>query len=89
MFLDLRQASEQYFTSCQFLAHDLRQVISRPHTWQGLLGKDCCHGFGHTHFFTIPCLATPTNTLLIDDASACSTTSWVFTHVHSVIKISG
>jgi len=41
MFLDLRQASEKYFTSCQFLAHDLRQVISRPHTWQGLLGKDC------------------------------------------------
>ena len=27
MFLDLRQASEQYFTSCQFLAHDLRQVL--------------------------------------------------------------
>ncbi len=26
------QASEQYLTSDQFLAHDLRQVISRPQT---------------------------------------------------------
>lgn len=25
----LRQASEQYFTSCQFLAQDLRQVMAR------------------------------------------------------------
>jgi hypothetical protein len=28
-------------TSFQFLAQDLRQVISRPHTWHGLLGKLC------------------------------------------------
>jgi hypothetical protein len=45
----LRQASEQYFTSSQFLAQLLRQVISLPQTVQGLLGrydllplKDCC-----------------------------------------------
>jgi hypothetical protein len=25
----LRQACEQYFTSCQFLAQDLRQVMGR------------------------------------------------------------
>jgi hypothetical protein len=35
-----RQASEQYFTSSQFLAHDLRQVISLPQTRQILLGKN-------------------------------------------------
>jgi len=33
------QASEQYFTSAQFLAQLLRQVISRPQATQGLLGK--------------------------------------------------
>jgi hypothetical protein len=33
------QASEQYFTSSQFLAQALRQVISLPQTVQGLLGK--------------------------------------------------
>ena len=32
-------ASEQYFTSLQFFAHALRQVMSRPHCTQGLLGK--------------------------------------------------
>jgi hypothetical protein len=35
----LRQAFEQYCTWSQFLAQDLRQVISRPHTRHGLLGK--------------------------------------------------
>ena len=34
-----RQASEQYFTSAQFLAQLLRQTMSRPQTWQGLLGS--------------------------------------------------
>ena len=34
-----RQASEQYFTDSQFFAQALRQVISRPQTAQGLLGK--------------------------------------------------
>ena len=34
-----RQASEQYFTSAQFLAQLLRQVISRPQVTQILLGK--------------------------------------------------
>lgn len=34
-----RHLSEQYFTSSQFLAHALRQVISRLHTTQILLGK--------------------------------------------------
>ena len=34
-----RHLSEQYFTSSQFLAHALRQVISRWHTTQILLGK--------------------------------------------------
>ena len=34
-----RHASEQYFTSAQFLAQLLRQVISRPHATQGLLGS--------------------------------------------------
>ena len=32
-------ASEQYFTASQFFAHALRQVMSRPHSIQGLLGK--------------------------------------------------
>lgn len=31
--------SEQYLTSSQFLAQALRQVISRPHTTQVLLGR--------------------------------------------------
>lgn len=35
----VRQASEQYFTSAQFLAQLLRQVISRPQVTQILLGK--------------------------------------------------
>lgn len=35
-----RQASEQYFTSAQFLAQLLRQVMSRPHVTQILLGSD-------------------------------------------------
>ncbi len=34
-----RQASEQYLTSSQFFAQDLRQVISLPQTWQTLEGK--------------------------------------------------
>ena len=34
-----RQASEQYFTSAQFLAQLLRQVMSRPQATQGLLGS--------------------------------------------------
>jgi hypothetical protein len=37
----LRHASEQYKTCSQFLAQDLRQVISRPHTRHGLEGKFC------------------------------------------------
>jgi len=123
------QASEQYLTSCQFLAHDLRQVISRPQTWQGLLGKvclfplyedfvvtiergsvckqrhsswvllvgsiHCFNVFSHpvtlddvwaAHFFSIPYLATPTNTIRIDDASSCSTAFWVFSHGRSLIQ---
>ena len=35
----LRQASEQYNTLSQFLAQDLRQVMTRPHAAQDLLGK--------------------------------------------------
>lgn len=35
-----RQASEQYFTSAQFLAQLLRQVISRPQVTHILLGSD-------------------------------------------------
>jgi hypothetical protein len=35
----LRQASEQYFTSLQFLDQLLRQVISRPQTAHSLLGS--------------------------------------------------
>ena len=34
------QASEQYFTSSQFFAQLLRQVMSRPQATQGLLGSD-------------------------------------------------
>lgn len=37
--LSVRQASEQYFTSSQFLAQDFRQVIVRPHMLQSLLGR--------------------------------------------------
>lgn len=36
----LRQASLQNFTSSQFFAQRLRQVIGRPHATQGLLGSD-------------------------------------------------
>lgn len=39
LFLLLRQASEQYLTSSQFLAQLLRHTISRPHATQVLLGK--------------------------------------------------
>jgi hypothetical protein len=35
------QASEQNFTSSQFFAHFLRQVISRPQAAQSFDGKDC------------------------------------------------
>jgi len=34
-----RQASEQYLTSAQFLAQLRRQLMARPQTAQGLLGK--------------------------------------------------
>ncbi|EIJ45133.1 hypothetical protein GWL_45730 [Herbaspirillum sp. GW103] len=34
-----RQAWEQYRTSSQFFAQARRQVMGRPHTAQGLLGK--------------------------------------------------
>ena len=34
-----RQASEQYFTSAQLRAQRRRQLIARPQTAQGLLGK--------------------------------------------------
>jgi hypothetical protein len=37
--LNFRHLSEQYFTSSQFFAHALRQVISRWQTAQILLGK--------------------------------------------------
>lgn len=36
-----RQASEQYNTDSQFLAHALRHAMVRPQTAQGLLGRDC------------------------------------------------
>lgn len=36
-----RQASEQYNTESQFLAHAFRHVIVRPHTAQSLLGSVC------------------------------------------------
>jgi hypothetical protein len=36
---DRLQASEQYFTLSQFFSQALRQVISLPHTTQGLLGR--------------------------------------------------
>jgi hypothetical protein len=36
----LRQASEQYFTSFQFLAQFLRQLISRPQIAQILVGNE-------------------------------------------------
>ena len=34
-----RHLSEQYLTSAQFFAHDLRHVISKPHTAQALEGS--------------------------------------------------
>ncbi len=34
-----RQASEQYLTCSQFLAQALRQLMGRPQTAQGLLGR--------------------------------------------------
>jgi hypothetical protein len=36
-----RQASEQYSTDSQFLAHALRHVMVRPHTAHSLLSR-CC-----------------------------------------------
>jgi len=36
----LRQASEQNFTSSQFFAHFLRQVIGRPQEVQGFEGRE-------------------------------------------------
>ena len=39
LFFCARHASEQYFTSAQFLAQLLRQVISRPQATQCLLGR--------------------------------------------------
>ena len=36
----LRHFSLQYFTSVQFFAHTLRQVITLPQTAQGLLGSE-------------------------------------------------
>ena len=36
-----RHSSEQYLTSAQVFAHRFRQVIARPHTSQGLLGRNC------------------------------------------------
>jgi len=47
------------------------------------------HGFWHRHFFSIPCLTTPTNAIGIDDASTGSTASWVFTHGCSFIQVQG
>jgi len=38
--LFLRQASEQYFTSSQFLAQARRHVMGRPQTAHNLLGSD-------------------------------------------------
>ena len=34
-----RQRSEQYLTSSQFFAQALRQLMGRPQTTQGLLGR--------------------------------------------------
>ena len=34
-----RQASEQYLTESQLAAQALRQVMSRPQCWHGLLGR--------------------------------------------------
>jgi hypothetical protein len=33
-----------------------------------------------THLFTIPFLTAPAHPLIVDDASACSATSWIFSH---------
>ena len=45
-------------------------------------------GVGHAHLFTVPHLATPTHTIGIDDASACSATSGVITHVGALVRSS-
>jgi hypothetical protein len=42
--------------------------------------------FWHTHFFSVPCLATPTNAIRVDDAGSGATASWVFTHRISFIN---
>jgi hypothetical protein len=39
VFFRARQASEQYFTSSQFFAQALRQLMGLPQTAQGLLGR--------------------------------------------------
>jgi hypothetical protein len=39
VFFWRRQASEQTFTSSQFFAQALRQLMGRPQTTQGLLGR--------------------------------------------------
>jgi hypothetical protein len=44
------------------------------------------HGFWHAHFFAIPYLAAPTNAFVVDDASAGTTASLVFTHISSFMK---
>jgi hypothetical protein len=65
---DLRQASEQTFTSFQFLAHFFRQVIGRPQVAQGFEGRERlfplnesvprvmpdCSGVGRTLDFAVP-----------------------------------
>jgi len=40
-------------------------------------------GGRYAHFFSIPCLTTPTQAFLIDDACASATASWIFTHGYS------
>jgi hypothetical protein len=39
LFSFLRQASEQYFTSSQFLAQAFRHTVLKPHRAQILLGR--------------------------------------------------
>jgi hypothetical protein len=62
-----RQASEQYLTDSQFLAQDLRQVISLPQVTHNLLGKkdllplnpDFSDLLIHTHLKTNRLINTP------------------------------
>jgi hypothetical protein len=37
--------------------------------------------FWHDHFFAIPLLTAPTQTLRVNDASTGATTSWIFVHI--------